>query len=100
MIRRPPRSTLFPYTTLFRSIFLAWVIGGIVRQAGFYESVVVREFAGRFTETIHKPQPLYFYLPHLLHKFAPWSVLLVGIAAWDLASSRWRIGAAFREIGR
>src|SRR2546422_1411215 len=23
MIRRPPRSTLFPYTTLFRSVFLA-----------------------------------------------------------------------------
>src|SRR2546425_4485866 len=23
MIRRPPRSTLFPYTTLFRSLFLA-----------------------------------------------------------------------------
>ena len=22
MIRRPPRSTLFPYTTLFRSVFL------------------------------------------------------------------------------
>src|SRR2546427_4596530 len=29
MIRRPPRSTLFPYTTLFRSIF------GIVRALGF-----------------------------------------------------------------
>ncbi len=55
------------------AIFLAWAIGGIVRQPGFYESVVVREFAGRFTETIHKPQPFYFYLPHLLHKFAPWS---------------------------
>src|SRR2546430_17295330 len=26
MIRRPPRSTLFPYTTLFRS--LAWLDGG------------------------------------------------------------------------
>src|SRR5258705_8113009 len=25
MIRRPPRSTLFPYTTLFRSNFRAWV---------------------------------------------------------------------------
>src|SRR2546430_3287607 len=25
MIRRPPRSTLFPYTTLFRSEFLSWV---------------------------------------------------------------------------
>src|SRR5437667_7386872 len=24
MIRRPPRSTLFPYTTLFRSVFLTW----------------------------------------------------------------------------
>src|SRR5256885_12061393 len=23
MIRRPPRSTLFPYTTLFRSVFVA-----------------------------------------------------------------------------
>src|SRR5258706_6973058 len=25
MIRRPPRSTLFPYTTLFRSIFLIYL---------------------------------------------------------------------------
>src|SRR2546426_8778187 len=25
MIRRPPRSTLFPYTTLFRSLALAWI---------------------------------------------------------------------------
>src|SRR5438445_7082696 len=24
LIRRPPRSTLFPYTTLFRSLFSAW----------------------------------------------------------------------------
>src|ERR1022692_4934647 len=27
MIRRPPRSTLFPYTTLFLSILGAWAIG-------------------------------------------------------------------------
>src|SRR5688572_31394047 len=27
MIRRPPRSTLFPYTTLFRSRGLAWTFG-------------------------------------------------------------------------
>src|SRR5687767_424919 len=27
MIRRPPRSTLFPYTTLFRSILTAWTPG-------------------------------------------------------------------------
>src|SRR5687768_17923422 len=24
MIRRPPRSTLFPYTTLFRSVWRSW----------------------------------------------------------------------------
>src|SRR5256885_12680961 len=38
MIRRPPRSTLFPYTTLFRSAFLADarhaldVVDGIAHQ--------------------------------------------------------------------
>src|SRR2546425_6471066 len=26
MIRRPPRSTLFPYTTLFRSVFVSGVL--------------------------------------------------------------------------
>src|SRR3712207_9319730 len=27
MIRRPPRSTLFPYTTLFRSPYYGWEFG-------------------------------------------------------------------------
>src|SRR2546429_8550241 len=32
MIRRPPRSTLFPYTTLFRSVFLArWSLPALLR---------------------------------------------------------------------
>src|SRR3989449_9750328 len=30
MIRRPPRSTLFPYTTLFRSIASGIVVGTVV----------------------------------------------------------------------
>src|SRR5256885_13838851 len=34
MIRRPPRSTLFPYTTLFRS--LGFVIGGTLSGAAGY----------------------------------------------------------------
>src|SRR2546422_8684362 len=35
MIRRPPRSTLFPYTTLFRSTFwsIAWCFGAKVLEA-------------------------------------------------------------------
>src|SRR5260221_9425754 len=32
MIRRPPRSTLFPYTTLFRSNFQIYIVGGAVRD--------------------------------------------------------------------
>src|SRR5258707_2609722 len=37
MIRRPPRSTLFPYTTLFRSIFEEDCYGA-ARTAGVLES--------------------------------------------------------------
>src|SRR5256885_9129345 len=38
MIRRPPRSTLFPYTTLFRSVLLRWANRAIgrVRTASGY----------------------------------------------------------------
>src|SRR3712207_7626304 len=41
MIRRPPRSTLFPYTTLFRS----FTPGG----AGVQQALLVQVFAGAAT---------------------------------------------------
>src|SRR3712207_8088263 len=34
MIRRPPRSTLFPYTTLFRSRRAAWIELGWLQESG------------------------------------------------------------------
>src|SRR3712207_8096257 len=37
MIRRPPRSTLFPYTTLFRSMN-GWA-GALVARQGYYFSI-------------------------------------------------------------
>ena len=80
------------------AIFLVWVAGGIRFQSGFYDEVVMREFIGRFGETIHRPQPLLFYLPHLLHKFAPWSVVMIGIAAVGLQSRNWRLRSVFREM--
>ena len=58
-------------------VFLVWVAGGIFFVPEFTEHVVLREFAGRFSEEVHRPQPFYFYLPHLLHRFAPWSLLLI-----------------------
>src|SRR3712207_8907698 len=39
MIRRPPRSTLFPYTTLFRSVPLL-VLGPLLRYVGETEATV------------------------------------------------------------
>jgi len=87
----------WPWVASF-AIFLAWVVGGIRSQPGFYHEVVMREFIGRFGETIHRPQPLLFYLPHLLHKFAPWSVLMIAIALVDLRSRNWRFRSLFREM--
>src|SRR5207249_2097006 len=80
------------------AIFLIWVAGGIRFQPGFYEEVVMREFVGRFGETIHRPQPLLFYFSHLLHKFAPWSVLMVAIAIIDLRSRHWRLREVFSDM--
>src|SRR2546426_206358 len=36
MIRRPPRSTLFPYTTLFRSFYLVHVVLHAANFDGFH----------------------------------------------------------------
>jgi len=64
------------------AIFLIWVGRGISGSARILRgSCDARIRLARFGETIHRPQPLLFYLPHLLHKFAPWSVLMIGIAA-------------------
>src|SRR6266566_1092627 len=43
MIRRPPRSTLFPYTTLFRSGLHA--AGKVTNRKGLYDGVSVGTFA-------------------------------------------------------
>src|SRR5690348_17661386 len=34
MIRRPPRSTLFPYTTLFRSLRAQWLLARTLPRRG------------------------------------------------------------------
>src|SRR2546430_5918826 len=51
MIRRPPRSTLFPYTTLFRSEFIAAVIAYYVHPVNIQTACLIMEGA-EFTENI------------------------------------------------
>src|SRR3989441_6703159 len=47
MIRRPPRSTLFPYTTLFRSVFYAFLADVRARAADqFARRLVLLNKAG------------------------------------------------------
>src|SRR3712207_9229949 len=43
MIRRPPRSTLFPYTTLFRSGVAAPVGVGAARTQGVMDDILIEE---------------------------------------------------------
>ncbi len=73
-------------------LFLVWAVGGILTSRDFYEQVVVKEFAGRFTvgeEAVHTNQPVYYYLPHLLHKWMPWSFLVIGVPF--LIRGRWQL---------
>src|SRR2546427_13285125 len=56
MIRRPPRSTLFPYTTLFRSLGPEVKngevkIGDIKTEIFFFPSTQIAEYDGSFTNT-------------------------------------------------
>src|SRR2546426_8585971 len=64
MIRRPPRSTLFPYTTLFRSLPLASVVADlnsdmVGRNAKDTLAVIGREHSnlGRVVDSIALAHP-------------------------------------------
>src|SRR5690349_22682766 len=57
MIRRPPRSTLFPYTTLFRSI-VSYAVG-----ASLVSSVMAGDGTGGIT-----PAPNIAQLSHLIYR--------------------------------
>src|SRR5256885_13723082 len=63
MIRRPPRSTLFPYTTLFRSV-------EAVRPAQVLAVLVVDEVAGIGDRRLHR-RPVPGELPLVLGARAP-----------------------------
>src|SRR2546430_12072853 len=55
MIRRPPRSTLFPYTTLFRSLFVTakyWLVTlGEIAEGGTDRCVRVSPGSARLTNS-------------------------------------------------
>src|SRR3712207_8324919 len=60
MIRRPPRSTLFPYTTLFRSIAHVELTGGVwYPQGGIYAiAEALARLATELGVEIHTDEPV------------------------------------------
>src|SRR6266576_1163112 len=76
-----------PWVASF-ALFCLWLILGIRFIDGFYEDVVLNEFGARFHEGIHRSQPLLFYIPHLLQKFAPWSLLIIGLLVLALRKTK------------
>jgi 4-amino-4-deoxy-L-arabinose transferase-like glycosyltransferase len=86
----------WPWIASF-ALFSIWVICGIKFVPGFYEDVVMKEFLGRFSETVHRPQPVLYYLPHLLQKFAPWSVLILALGVLSFPRTRSGLRNLFRQ---
>ena len=93
------------------AIFLIWAIAGCLWVPRFYDLVVLDEFVARFGAVgthAHSSKSVFFYLPHLLHKFFPWSAVLIGLAIVrhgesvrrriDLRARGWNIRAAFKEM--
>src|SRR2546427_12512433 len=68
MIRRPPRSTLFPYTTLFRSLWPIFLLLG-------WEHVTVEPNANPFLRLAFDSYPI----SHGLLAVAAWATLFAAI---------------------
>src|SRR5438034_6901103 len=60
MLRRPPRSTLFPYTTLFRSawIYAAFLMLGFFLRPNSYRAALIAAFINYFI----------FFGPEIIHQ--------------------------------
>ncbi len=77
--------------------FLFWTWMRMQQDPSFYNQVVVKEFLGRFTvgaKAIHNNQTWYFYLPHLLTKAAPWSLLFIAALCLKTTRLQWKKNSA------
>src|SRR5256886_13560201 len=100
MIRRPPRSTLFPYTTLFRSDF--WLLGlqilGISSlAAGFNFIVTILNLRAPGMKLMRLPTFTWMTLVTQFLIITAFPVITVGLVF--LMFDRF-FGAHFYEIGR
>src|SRR2546430_12580489 len=73
MIRRPPRSTLFPYTTLFRSILIRQFFKSLrlINPQIVHQHVHFRQRADDPLRPLHRPQIRRQSLHHRVRNLAP-----------------------------
>src|SRR3989441_10319449 len=92
MIRRPPRSTLFPYTTLFRSLYVNMVRAG---EAGGVLDVILQ----RLVEFERSADELRSYLVSALI----YPVLLTGVGITSIGILLYfvipKFASIFQEMG-
>src|SRR3989449_11745772 len=81
MIRRPPRSTLFPYTTLFRSMLHA-VVKGAGLEGVFSHVISVDEVK------IYKPSPRVYQLASQKMSVSETSIGFVSSNSWDVIGAK------------
>src|SRR3712207_9435994 len=86
MIRRPPRSTLFPYTTLFRSsITLNYLLG----EELLFRGVLLPRMAGVFGRWDWVANTVLFGLYHV-HKIWFWPSMITSSFGTAWAARRYR----------
>src|SRR2546425_2478636 len=100
MIRRPPRSTLFPYTTLFRSVLHEFVYEGIPNGASQHVSLSEKyNLPGRgqqrSEEHTSELQSLAYIVCRLLLEKKNCCVRGIWRTAWPISSS-----TRLRALGR
>src|SRR5207248_11760135 len=78
MIRRPPTSTLFPYTTLFRSILPSRSLGSIANRLALGPSLLI-------------------FPAHTLGSPLPISIVNSGTLRFPFSDERWNTSALMRR---
>src|SRR3712207_9365754 len=96
MIRRPPRSTLFPYTTLFRSA--AKMAAELLKSAKSYDSRVSVD-SGNFTAEVATHALANSNGIELKEKASvfSWSIMGMAIEGTEISSFDYQVGGSHKD---
>lgn len=86
--RREPNRAWPGIVALFAPLLLlaAALLWAVWQYPGFYEQIVLGEMASAFTPDADgkSAQPFLYYAAHLMHRWAPWSLLLLLLIATQI----------------